>query len=94
MLLQNFPNPFNPETWVPYQLADSAEVSLTIYDAHGRIVRHLNLGRKVAGSYTDRGKAAYWDGKNSLGERVSSGVYFYRLTAGDFSAVRKMVIAK
>jgi len=94
LLLQNFPNPFNPETWIPYQLADSAEVYLTIYDVHGRIVRHLNLGRKSAGMYADREKAAYWNGRNDLGERVSSGLYFYRLKAGSFSAVRRMVIAK
>jgi hypothetical protein len=94
LLLQNFPNPFNPETWIPYQLMDSAEVSLTIYDVHGRIVRQLNLGRQTAGTYTDREKAAYWDGRNDFSERVSSGLYFYRLTAGNFSAVRRMVIAK
>ncbi|MFQ6044341.1 MAG: T9SS type A sorting domain-containing protein, partial [Candidatus Poribacteria bacterium] len=94
LLLQNFPNPFNPETWIPYQLADSADVSLTIYDVHGRIVRKLALGHKVAGIYLDRGEAAYWDGRNDFGERVSSGLYFYRLKAGNFTAVRKMVIAK
>jgi hypothetical protein len=94
MLLQNYPNPFNPETWIPYKLSDSAQVSLTIYDVHGRIVRKLSIGQKAAGVYVDRGKAAYWDGRNDLGERVSSGLYFYRLKAGDFSAVRRMVIAK
>ena len=94
MLLQNFPNPFNPETWIPYQLADSTEVSLTIYDVHGRTIRQLNLGHKVAGIYTDRGKAAYWNGRNDFGERVSSGLYFYRLKAGNFSAMRRMVIVK
>jgi hypothetical protein len=94
MLLQNYPNPFNPETWIPYQLTDAAEVSLTIYDMHGRIVRQLNLGRKTAGVYLERGKAAYWNGRNDLGERVSSGLYFYRLKAGNFSAVRKMTIVK
>ena len=93
-LLQNYPNPFNPETWIPYQLADSAQVSLTIYDVRGHIVRQLFLGQKAAGFYVDRGKAAYWDGRNDAGEPVSSGIYFYSIKAGDFKAVRKLAIAK
>ena len=93
-LLQNFPNPFNPETWIPYQLASSAQVSLTIYDIHGRIVRQLPLGQKSAGMYVSRQEAAYWDGRNEYGEQVSSGMYFYLLRAGSFDALRKMVITK
>ena len=109
-LLQNYPNPFNPETWIPYQLADSAQILLIIYDVRGRIVRKFNIGQKAAGFYVDREKAAHWDGRNNLGERVSSGIYFYRLKvgpvsvgtnsaipsigAGKFNAMRKMVILK
>ena len=94
MLMQNYPNPFNPETWIPYQMADATDVSLTIYDVQGRVVRQLNLGHKVAGIYTNKGEAAYWDGRNELGEKVSSGLYFYRLKASNFNAVRRMVIVK
>ena len=94
MLLANYPNPFNPETWIPYQLADPADVTLTIYDIQGRAVRTLDLGHQRAGTYHDRSRAAYWDGKNAQGESVASGVYFYTLTAGDFSATRKLLIRK
>ena len=94
LLLPNYPNPFNPETWLPYHLAHDADVRLTIYDTTGAIVRRLDLGHQPAGYYTTRTKAAYWDGRNSLGEVVGSGVYFYQLSAGDFSATRKMVILK
>ena len=93
-LLHNYPNPFNPETWVPYQLAKPAEVTLTIYATNGAIVRTLALGHQPAGIYQTRTRAAYWDGKNDLGEPVASGVYFYTLTAGDFNATRKMLIRK
>ena len=93
-LLPNYPNPFNPETWIPYQLAEPADVSLTIYDIQGRVVRDLDLGHQRAGMYHNRARAAYWDGKNVVGESVASGVYFYTLTAGDFAATRKMLIRK
>ena len=93
-LLANYPNPFNPETWIPYQLANPAEVTVTIYAANGAVVRTLDLGHQRAGSYASRHRAAYWDGRNVHGEPVASGVYFYTLTAGDFTATRKMVIRK
>ena len=93
-LLQNFPNPFNPETWIPYQLETSADVTLQIYDTSGDLVRTLNLGFKGQGFYMTRTRAAYWDGRNNLGEQVASGVYFYSLHAPDFSATRKMLILK
>ncbi len=94
VLLHNYPNPFNPETWIPYQLAHAAEVTLTIYDTQGASVRQFDLGYQQAGYYTNRARAAYWDGRNSLGEAVGSGVYFYQLRAGDYSTTRKMVILK
>ena len=93
-LLANYPNPFNPETWIPYQLAHDADMTLNIYDTTGALVRRLDLGHQQAGYYTDRTKAAYWDGRNNLGEPVGSGVYFYQLQTEDFSAIRKMVILK
>ena len=93
-LLANFPNPFNPETWIPYQLAKPAEVTITIYAIDGQVVRQLVLGHQTEGMYQSRSRAAYWDGKNEFGEPVASGVYFYRLTAGDFTATRKMLIRK
>ena len=93
-LLANYPNPFNPETWIPYQLAESAEVTLTIYDINGQLVRRLVVGHQAAGMYQSRGRAAYWNGRNQLGESVASGLYFYTLTAGDFTATRKMLILK
>ncbi len=93
-LLSNYPNPFNPETWIPYQLATPAEVTVTIYAANGAVVRTLALGHQRAGSYDSRSRAAYWDGRNEVGERVASGVYFYTLQAGDFAATRKMLIVK
>ena len=94
MLLANYPNPFNPETWIPYHLANPSDVRITIYDARGTVIRHLDLGHQREGHYTSRSRAAYWDGRNTVGERVASGVYFYTLTAGDFSATRKMLILK
>ena len=93
-LLHNYPNPFNPETWIPYQLAHAADVTLTIYDTQGALVRRLDLGYQQAGYYTNRARAAYWDGRNHLGEAVGSGLYFYHLRAGDYAALQKMVILK
>ena len=93
-LLPNYPNPFNPETWIPYHLAEPADVSVHIYAADGALVRTLALGHQVAGIYESRTRAAYWDGKNEVGEPVASGVYFYTLTAGDFMTTRKMLIRK
>ena len=93
-LFANYPNPFNPETWVPYQLAVPTEVVLTIHTTTGRIVRTLPLGHQSAGVYKTPNRAAHWDGKNHLGEPVASGIYFYTLTAGDFTATRKMLIRK
>ena len=93
-LLPNYPNPFNPETWIPYQLANPAEVTLHIYAGDGSLVRTLSLGHKPIGIYQTRPRAAYWDGRNQIGEPVASGVYFYTFTAGDFTATRKMLIRK
>ena len=93
-LLHNYPNPFNPETWIPYQLSEPAEATIRIYAASGVLVRTLSLGYQPAGIYQYRSRAAYWDGKNEVGESVASGVYFYTLTAGDFTATRKMLIRK
>ncbi len=102
-LLPNYPNPFNPETWIPYHLAEPADVTVRIYATNGVLVRTLPLGHQVAGLYESRSRAAYWDGKNEVGEPVASGVYFYTLstesthdsvTAGDFTATRKMLIVK
>ena len=93
-LLANYPNPFNPETWIPYHLAKDADVTLHIYAVNGTLVRTLTLGHQAAGMYQNRSRAAYWDGKNAFGEPVASGIYFYTLTAGDFTATRKMLIRK
>ena len=93
-LLANYPNPFNPETWIPYRLAEDAFVTLTIYDEAGHVVRTLDVGHRIAAAYENRSKAIYWDGRNGLGETVASGVYFYHLSAGTFSATRKMLILK
>ena len=93
-LFANYPNPFNPETWIPYQLATAADVTLTIYTAEGQMVRKLAIGHQAAGLYQSRSRAAYWDGRNAFGEPVASGVYFYTLTASDFTATRKMLIRK
>ena len=94
LLLANYPNPFNPETWIPYQLATGTHVEIRIYDTRGSLVRSLELGHQRAGIYTGRGRAAYWDGRNEVGERVASGIYFYQLQAGNLSLLRKMVILK
>jgi flagellar hook assembly protein FlgD len=93
-LLVNFPNPFNPETWLPYQLAESNPVTITIYNVNGESVRTLLLGFKTSGHYLTKDKAAHWDGRNTTGESVASGVYFYTLRAGEFIATRKMLIVK
>ena len=94
LLAQNFPNPFNPETWIPYQLSKATEVKISIYDVSGRLVRSLDLGWQPVGSYMTPSSAAYWDGKNAVGERVASGIYFYTLQTADFTATRRMVILK
>ena len=94
LVLQNYPNPFNPETWIPYRLSEAAPVTLSIYDTTGRLVRTLSIGFKPAGFYQGRARAAYWDGRNDVGERVSSGVYFYRLSTPSFHQMKRMVILK
>ena len=94
MLLPNYPNPFNPETWIPYHLANPSNVTITIYDVRGTVVRQLDLGHQPQGYYTTRHRAAYWDGRNAVGERVASGTYFYQLKAGNVSLLRKMLILK
>ncbi|MBM3235619.1 T9SS type A sorting domain-containing protein [Candidatus Poribacteria bacterium] len=97
-LLQNFPNPFNPETWIPYQLAQEADVTIRIYNQQGQLVRTLNPGIQQAGSYLTKDRAAYWDGRNDAGESVANGVYFYTLDlhGGNkyFKSTKKMVIMK
>ena len=98
-LLSNYPNPFNPETWIPYQLSAESDVTVEVYDVHGRLVRAFNLGMQPAGSYVTKERAVYWNGENEAGERVASGVYFYRLNAehpeaGAFSAIRRLVVVK
>ena len=92
--MQNYPNPFNPETWIPYDLPQDTDVVIRVFDISGRIVRELDLGRKPAGSYFTKTEAAYWDGKNTQGERVVSGLYYYQLQAGTYNAIKKMVILK
>jgi hypothetical protein len=93
-LRQNYPDPFNPETWIPYELAADASVEITIYNAGGQRVRTLRLGTQLAGLYLTKEKAAYWDGRSETGELVSSGLYFYHLQAGDFQATKKMLLLK
>jgi flagellar hook assembly protein FlgD len=93
-LLTNYPNPFNPETWIPYHLANASDVQITIYDTRGTVVRRLHLGHQREGYYTRRSHAAYWDGRNGVGERVASGIYFYQLQADEVSPLRKMLILK
>ena len=83
-LLSNYPNPFNPATWIPYQLAQASDVTISIYSVSGQLVRTLDLGHKEAGSHTSKDKAVYWDGRNERGEDLASGVYFYVMRAGDF----------
>ena len=93
-LLSNYPNPFNPETWIPYQLAKRTDVSITIYNVHGIMIRELPIGIKSAGYYLNSNRAAYWDGKNATGESVSTGIYFYQLKTDDTYYLRKMLIIK
>ena len=94
-LLANYPNPFNPETWIPYRLAEDTFVTLTIYDGSGQVVRTLEVGYRIASAYENRSKAIYWDGRNDLGEGVASGMCIsITLSAGDYSATRKMLILK
>ena len=93
-LLPSYPNPFNPETWIPYHLAEPADVTLTIYSADGKLVRTLALGPQGAGIYESKSRAVYWDGRNAMGERVASGMYFCTLTAGAFTRTGKMLIRK
>ena len=94
VLLANHPNPFNPETWIPYHLSDTSDVRITLYDGRGVVIRLLELGHQAAGYYVGRSRAAYWDGRNALGERVASGVYFYQLETDTVSLIRKMVVVK
>ena len=93
-LLLNYPNPFNPETWIPYQLVEATEVTMTIHSMNGSLIRTLELGHQAAGTYKNKSQAAYWDGRNEFGEQVASGLYFYTLTAGNFSATGKMLVRK
>ena len=93
-LLANYPNPFNPETWIPYQLANASDVQIIIYDTRGAVVRWLDFGHQPEGYYTTRSRAAYWDGRNGFGERVASGIYFYQLQADNISSLRKLLILK
>ena len=93
-LHQNFPNPFNPETWLPYQLAAEVQVRFSIYNIHGQLTRELDLGTQAAGDYLTREAAAYWDGRDEHGEMVSSGIYFYTLQAESFQSTRRMLILK
>jgi hypothetical protein len=92
--LPNFPNPFNPETWIPFDLAASSDVVIRVYGVGGELVRTLDLGGLPAGSYADRSRAAYWDGRNESGEPVAGGVYHYEIRAGAYRATRRMVILK
>jgi len=94
LLLQNYPNPFNPETWIPYQLSGDSPVSVSIYDTTGALVRTLSLGIQSAGFYNSQERAAYWDGRNSNGELVASGTYFYHLSTPSFHQTRRLVIIK
>ena len=93
-LLANYPNPFNPETWIPYELATDTDVRITIYNTQGVVIRTLEFGHQSAGYYVGRDRAAYWDGRNALGEQVASGLYFYQLETDEMSLMRKMVILK
>ena len=93
-LLANYPNPFNPETWIPFHIAKGTDVQITIYDIKGSVVRQLDLGQKPVGNYTVRSRAAHWDGRNTDGEKVASGIYFYQLRAGDYEHTRRMLIVK
>jgi len=93
-LLQNYPNPFNPETWIPFQLAQPANVVISIYDVSGQLVRKIGLGDMPAGVYVSKDRAVYWNGCNDTGEKMSSGIYFYNIQAGNYSATKRMLILK
>jgi hypothetical protein len=93
-LMQNYPNPFNPETWIPYQLKESSEVTIRIHSIIGELVYEFRLGYKPAGMYISQDRALYWDGRNKAGERVASGPYFYTIQAGNYTAIKKMIIVK
>ena len=93
-LLNNYPNPFNPETWIPYQLAVPADVTIRIYNISGQLICSLELGRQAAGFYVGRSRAAYWNGRNMYGESVTSGVYFVVLKAGEYQQARRIVLTK
>ncbi|RKY05458.1 hypothetical protein DRP77_00895 [Candidatus Poribacteria bacterium] len=93
-LLRNYPNPANPETWIPFQLSKPAQVVITIYDLLGRVVRRIDLGYRLPGYYLSPNRAARWDGRNESGERVSSGIYFYEMAAGRFRKMRRMTVVK
>ncbi|MBM3212589.1 T9SS type A sorting domain-containing protein [Candidatus Poribacteria bacterium] len=93
-LHQNFPNPFNPDTWIPFALNETAEVKINIYDISSVLVREILIGKKAPGNYTSKENAIYWDGRNDVGEQVVSGVYFYTIHAGNFIATRKMLLMK
>ena len=92
VLMANYPNPFNPETWIPYHLGQDSAVVINIYDTTGKIVRTLDMGFQSYGYYASRNRLAYWDGRTEDGEQVSSGTYFYQIEAGDYTETRKMVI--
>ena len=93
-LLPNYPNPFNPETWIPFELNQGSDVKLTIYDMAGRLVRRLDIGFQEAGNYLRRGRAIYWDGRTQSGEQVASGTYFYTLKTKGYVSTQKMIILK
>jgi hypothetical protein len=93
-LYQNYPNPWNPETWIPYQLSRPAEVAITIYNMNGQLIKSLDLGYREPGFYISKDKAAYWDGRNDFCEEVASGVYFYTIQAADFRQVKKTIVIK
>jgi hypothetical protein len=92
--LPNYPNPFNPETWIPFELSEASEVAIRVYDSRGMLVRRIDVGYREEGYYTRRADAAYWDGRNEFGERVASGVYIYEVRAGSYRGMRRMVILK
>ena len=92
--MANYPNPFNPETWIPYQLANDVSVQIQIFDAMGRLIRTFDIGEQAAGMYTTKEKAVYWDGRNTQGEEVASGVYFYHMRAGALKATKRMFILR
>jgi len=93
-LFQNYPNPCNPETWIPYQLPEDTTVTIKIYNVIGHLVKTLSLGEKMAGMYISRNRAAYWNGRNEAGERISSGLYFYAIEAGNFRGIKRMLLVK